>query len=109
MKTRAMVPSCWKVVLNKRHTGNVAALDEASPLPTDLENPQAKLRPSTAQRLPPLPFRDEKIVLRPLAGLILDLWPRPTLATALWATAGGSPNDHRNLILRAHPEKTWPS
>ncbi|KAL3182209.1 hypothetical protein MRX96_007416 [Rhipicephalus microplus] len=70
--------ACLKVVCSKRRARNAAALEAASPLPTDLENPQAKPRPSAAQRLPPLLFRDETVVLRTLGGLILDLWPRPT-------------------------------
>ncbi|KAH8028150.1 hypothetical protein HPB51_013520 [Rhipicephalus microplus] len=97
--------ACWKVVRNKRLARNAAALEAASPLPTDSENPRAEPRPSVAHRLPPLPFRYEKLVLRPFGGLRLDLWPRQTLATALWATARVSPNDRRNLILRTRPEQ----
>ncbi|KAH8019934.1 hypothetical protein HPB51_023576 [Rhipicephalus microplus] len=52
--------ACWKVVRNKRRARNAAALEAAAPLQTDSENPQAKPRPSATQRLPPLPFRDEK-------------------------------------------------
>ncbi|KAL1466305.1 hypothetical protein MTO96_042834 [Rhipicephalus appendiculatus] len=97
--------ACWKVVRTKRRARNAAALEAASPLATDLDNPLTKPRPSVAKRLPPLPFRDEKVVLRPLGGLRLDQWPRPTLATALWAAAGVSPHDRRNLILRTRPEQ----
>ncbi|KAL1470224.1 hypothetical protein MTO96_024503 [Rhipicephalus appendiculatus] len=97
--------ACWKVVRTKRRARNAAALEAASPLTTDLENPLTKPRPSVAKRLPPLPFRDEKVILRPLGGLRLDQWPRPTLATALWAAAGVSPHDRRNLILRTRPEQ----
>ncbi|KAL3189151.1 hypothetical protein MRX96_003286 [Rhipicephalus microplus] len=91
--------ACWKVVRNMRRARNTAALEEASPLPTDSENLMAKARLSVAQRLPPLPSRDEKVVLYPLGGLRLDLWPKPTLATALWAAAGVSLNDRRNVNL----------
>ncbi|KAL1442427.1 hypothetical protein MTO96_046424 [Rhipicephalus appendiculatus] len=64
--------ACWKVVRTKRRARNAAALEAASPLTIDLENPLTKPRPSVAKRLPPLPFRDEKVVLRPLRGLRLD-------------------------------------
>ncbi|KAL3242127.1 hypothetical protein MRX96_021492 [Rhipicephalus microplus] len=97
--------ACWKVVRNKRRACNDAALEAASPFPADSENPQVKPRPSAAMHLPPLPFIDYKVVLRPPGGLRLDLWPRPTLATALWAAAGMSPNDRRNLIRRTCPEQ----
>ncbi|KAH7940237.1 hypothetical protein HPB52_022557 [Rhipicephalus sanguineus] len=92
--------ACWK-----RRARNAAALGAASLLKTDSENPLTKPRPSGTKRLPPLPFRDEKVVLRPLGGLRLDQWPRPTLATALWAAAGVSPSDRKNLILRTRPEQ----
>ncbi|KAH7967740.1 hypothetical protein HPB52_002093 [Rhipicephalus sanguineus] len=96
--------ACWKVVRNKRRARNAAALEAASLLKTDSENPLTKPRPSWTKRLPPLPFRDEKVVLRPLGSLRLDQWPRPTLATALWAAAGVSPSDRKNLILRTRPQ-----
>ncbi|KAL3189779.1 hypothetical protein MRX96_020808 [Rhipicephalus microplus] len=95
--------ACLKLVRNKRRAHNAAALEEALPLLTDSENPQAKPRQSVAQRLPSLLFRDENVVLRQLRRLRLDLWPIPTLATALWAAAGVSPSDRRKLILRTHP------
>ncbi|KAH7931728.1 hypothetical protein HPB51_029756 [Rhipicephalus microplus] len=38
--------ACLKVVCSKRRARNAAALEAASPLPTDLENPQAKPRPN---------------------------------------------------------------
>ncbi|KAL1473408.1 hypothetical protein MTO96_022110 [Rhipicephalus appendiculatus] len=97
--------ACWKVARTKRRARNAAALEAASPLTTDLKNPLTKPRPSVAKRLPSLPFRDEKVVLRPLGGLRLEQWPRPTLATALWAAAGVSPHDRRNIILRTRPEQ----
>ncbi|KAH6930600.1 hypothetical protein HPB50_015172 [Hyalomma asiaticum] len=59
-----------------------------------------------ANRLPSLSFRDEKVILHPLGGLRLGDWPRPTLATAIWAAAGVSPSGHRDLILRTRPEQT---
>ncbi|KAH7973646.1 hypothetical protein HPB49_003506 [Dermacentor silvarum] len=67
------------------------------------EHPSAEPKQSGPKRLPPLPLRDEKVILRPLGGLRLDKWPRPTLATALWTAAGVSPNDRRDLILRTRP------
>ncbi|KAL1474571.1 hypothetical protein MTO96_020558 [Rhipicephalus appendiculatus] len=97
--------ACRKLVRTKRRARNAAALEAASPLTTYSENPFTKPRLSVAKRLPPLPFRDEKAVLRPLGGLRLDQWPRPTSAAALWAAAGVSPNDRRNLILRTRPEQ----
>ncbi|KAL3257986.1 hypothetical protein MRX96_016752 [Rhipicephalus microplus] len=96
--------ACWKVIFNKRHARDTAAPEAALPLSTDSENPQAKPRASVAQRLRPLPIRDEKVVLRPLGGLRLDLWPSPTMAEALIAAAKVSLNDHRNLILQRRPE-----
>ncbi|KAL1466259.1 hypothetical protein MTO96_026798 [Rhipicephalus appendiculatus] len=92
--------ACWKVARNKRCAHIAAALEAASPLTTDSENTLTKRRPCAAERLPPRPRRDEKVVLRPLGGLRLDQWPRATLTTALCATARVSPNHHRNLILR---------
>ncbi|KAH8024561.1 hypothetical protein HPB51_025480 [Rhipicephalus microplus] len=47
----------------------------------------------------------QKVALYLLGGLILDLWPRPALATMLWAAAKVSPNESRNLILRTRPEQ----
>ncbi|KAH7986237.1 hypothetical protein HPB52_025113 [Rhipicephalus sanguineus] len=78
--------ACWKAVRNKRRARNAAALEVASLLKIDSENPLAKPSPSGTKLLPPLPFRDEK--------------PRPTLATTLWGAAGVSPSDRKNLILR---------
>ncbi|KAH7976917.1 hypothetical protein HPB52_021494 [Rhipicephalus sanguineus] len=97
--------ACWKVVRNKRRARNAAAPEAASLLKTDSENPLTKPRPSGTTRLPPLPFGDEKVVLRPLGGLRLDKWPKPTLATALWAAAGVIPSDRKNFILRTRPEQ----
>ncbi|KAH7934677.1 hypothetical protein HPB51_028957 [Rhipicephalus microplus] len=90
--------ACWKVVRNKPRARNAAALEAASPLPTDSENLKGKLWLSAAQRLPSLLFRDEKVLRRPLGGIRLDLWPRPTLATAHWAAAGVSPSSYKKAL-----------
>ncbi|KAL3203871.1 hypothetical protein MRX96_053151 [Rhipicephalus microplus] len=92
--------ACWKVVRNKPRARNAAALEAASPLPTDSENLKGEPWLSAAQRLPAHPFKGEKVLWRPLGGIRLDLWPRPTVGTAHWATAGVSPSDHRNLLLQ---------
>ncbi|KAH6921100.1 hypothetical protein HPB50_027917 [Hyalomma asiaticum] len=96
--------ACWKVVRNKRRARNAAALEASIPK-TASEHPLTEPRPRRAKRLPPLPFRDEKVILRPLGGLRLGDWPRPTLATMIWAAAGVSPSDCRDLILRTRPEE----
>lgn len=96
--------ACWKVVRNKRRARNAAALEASIPK-TASEHPLTEPRPRGAKRLPPLPFRDEKVILRPLGGLRLSDWPRPTLATAIWAAAGVSPSERRDLILRTRPEQ----
>ncbi|KAH7971497.1 hypothetical protein HPB49_025113 [Dermacentor silvarum] len=97
--------ACWKVVRNKRRARNAAAHETASLRQNASEHPSAEPKQSGPKRLPPLPLRDEKVILRPLGGLRLDKWPRPTLATALWTAAGVSPNDRRDLILRTRPEQ----
>ncbi|KAH7937267.1 hypothetical protein HPB49_009877 [Dermacentor silvarum] len=97
--------ACWKVVRNKRRARNAAAYETASLRQNASEHPSAEPKQSGPKRLPPLPLRDEKVILRPLGGLRLDKWPRPTLATALWTAAGVSPNDRRDLILRTRPEQ----
>ncbi|KAH7973960.1 hypothetical protein HPB49_007903 [Dermacentor silvarum] len=97
--------ACWKVVRNKRRARNAAAHETASLCQNASEHPSAEPKQSGPKRLPPLPLRDEKVILRPLGGLRLDKWPRPTLATALWTAAGVSPNDRRDLILRTRPEQ----
>ncbi|KAH7969550.1 hypothetical protein HPB52_019382 [Rhipicephalus sanguineus] len=100
--------ACWKVVRNKRRARNAAALEAASLLKTDSDNPLTKPRPSGTTRLLPLPFRDEKVVLRPLGGLRLDKWPKPTLATALWAAAGVSPNALLQVQELSLGQRTYP-
>ncbi|KAH8030564.1 hypothetical protein HPB51_008925 [Rhipicephalus microplus] len=95
--------ACRNVVRNKRRARTTASLEAASPLPTDSENTQ--LRPSAAQRLPFPPFTNEKVVLCPLGDLRVDVWPRPTLASVLWAAAEDSPIDCKNLTLRARPKQ----
>ncbi|KAH7967499.1 hypothetical protein HPB49_025254 [Dermacentor silvarum] len=97
--------ACWKVVRNKRRARNAAAHETASLRQNASEHPSAEPKQSGPKRLPPLPLRDEKVILRPLGDLRLDKWPRPTLATALWTAAGVSPNDRRDLILRTRPEQ----
>ncbi|KAH7941976.1 hypothetical protein HPB49_019089 [Dermacentor silvarum] len=97
--------ACWKVVRNKRRARNAAAHETASLRQNASEHPSAEPKQSGPKRLPPLPLRDEKVILRPHGGLRLDKWPRPTLATALWTAAGVSPNDRRDLILRTRPEQ----
>lgn len=70
--------ACWKVVRNKRRARNAAALEASIPK-TASEHPLTEPRPRGAKRLPPLPFRDEKVILRPLGGLRLtgpdQPWP----------------------------------
>ncbi|XP_049528900.1 uncharacterized protein LOC125947768 [Dermacentor silvarum] len=80
--------ACWKVVRNKRRARNAAAHETASLRQNASEHPSAEPKQSGPKRLPPLPLRDEKVIVRPLGGLRLDKWPRPTLATALWTAAG---------------------
>ncbi|KAL3190453.1 hypothetical protein MRX96_019972 [Rhipicephalus microplus] len=72
---------------------------------SDSDIPQAIPRPIVAKRQPHLPFRDEKLVPRPLGGHRLDLWPRTTLAATLSAAATVSLNERRNLNLRTSLEQ----
>ncbi|KAH6948030.1 hypothetical protein HPB50_022468 [Hyalomma asiaticum] len=66
-----------------------------------------KRKRSRNQNLPPLPLRDEKIILRPQARLCLDKWTRPELADALWSAAGLSNEGRQDIIFRLRPQHNF--
>ncbi|KAH6922375.1 hypothetical protein HPB50_013415 [Hyalomma asiaticum] len=60
---------------------------------------------SMKSRPPPLPLHDYKAILRPLGGLRLDQWTRPTLTRAIGVAAGVLPVEVNRLVFRVRPEQ----
>ncbi|KAH6928053.1 hypothetical protein HPB50_011006 [Hyalomma asiaticum] len=98
---------CWKTVIHKRRARQTHAKTQPSEnISGNTDDSQlAKRKRSRNKNLPPLPLRDEKIILRPHGGLCLDKWTRPELANPLWSAAGLSTEDCQDIIFRLRPQQ----
>ncbi|KAL1484095.1 hypothetical protein MTO96_032768 [Rhipicephalus appendiculatus] len=98
--------SAWVLVQKKRRTQ--AELSVSQPkqgtTPSELRGNTTQRKPTTA-RPPPLPLHDYKAILRPLFGLRLDQWTRPTLTRAIGVAASLPPAEVDRLVFRLRPEQ----
>ncbi|KAL1442736.1 hypothetical protein MTO96_046269 [Rhipicephalus appendiculatus] len=72
--------------------------------PSELRGNTTQRKPTTS-RPPPLPLHDYKAILRPLGGLRLDQWTRPTLTRAIGVAASLPPAKVDRLVFRLRPEQ----
>ncbi|KAL1415828.1 hypothetical protein MTO96_028668 [Rhipicephalus appendiculatus] len=98
--------SAWVLVQKKRRTQ--AELSVSQPkqgtTPSKLRGNTTQRKPTTS-RPPPLPLHDYKAILRPLGGLRLDQWTRPTLTRAIGVAASLPPAEVDRLVFRLRPEQ----
>ncbi|KAL1480268.1 hypothetical protein MTO96_051175 [Rhipicephalus appendiculatus] len=98
--------SAWVLVQKKRRTP--AELSVSQPKQgtksSELQGNTAQRKPTTS-RPPPLPLHDYKAILRPLGGLRLDQWTRPTLTRAIGVAASLPPAEVDRLVFRLRPEQ----
>ncbi|KAL1445541.1 hypothetical protein MTO96_029155 [Rhipicephalus appendiculatus] len=98
--------SAWVLVQKKRRTQ--AELSVSQPMqgttPSELRGNTTQRKPTTS-RPPPLPLHDYKAILRPLGGLRLDQWTRPTLTRAIGVAASLPPAEVDRLVFRLRPEQ----
>ncbi|KAH7961630.1 hypothetical protein HPB52_010954 [Rhipicephalus sanguineus] len=93
--------SAWVLVQKKRRTQ--ADLLQGTKT-SELQGKTTQRKPTTS-RPPPLPLHDYKAILRPLGGLRLDQWSRPTLTRAIGVAASLPPAEVDRLVFRLRPEQ----
>ncbi|KAL1448329.1 hypothetical protein MTO96_028247 [Rhipicephalus appendiculatus] len=71
--------------------------------PSELQGTTTQRKPTTS-RPPTLPLHDYKAILRPLGGLRLDQWTRPTLTRAIGVAASLPPAEVVRLVFRLRPK-----
>ncbi|KAL1467796.1 hypothetical protein MTO96_041915 [Rhipicephalus appendiculatus] len=98
--------SAWVLVQKKRRTQAELSVSQPkqSTTPSELRDNTTQ-RKSTTSRPPPLPLHDYKAILRPLGGLRLDQWTRPTLTRAIGVAASLPPAEVDRLVFRLRPEQ----
>ncbi|KAH7969727.1 hypothetical protein HPB52_021695 [Rhipicephalus sanguineus] len=93
--------SAWVLVQKKRRTQ--ADLLESTKT-SELQGKTTQRKPTTSWP-PPLPLHDYKAILRPLGGLRLDQWSRPTLTRAIGVAASLPPAEVDRLVFRLRLEQ----
>ncbi|KAL1480475.1 hypothetical protein MTO96_050992 [Rhipicephalus appendiculatus] len=98
--------SAWVLVQKKRRTQAELSVSQPNQgtTPSELRGDTTQRKPTTS-RPPPLPLHGYKAILRPLGGLRLDQWTRPTLTRAIGVAASLPPAEVDRLVFRLRPEQ----
>ncbi|KAL1442727.1 hypothetical protein MTO96_030658 [Rhipicephalus appendiculatus] len=96
--------SVWVLVQKKRRmqADLLISQPKQGTKTSELQGYTSPPKPTTS-RPPPFPLHDYKTILRPLTGLSLDQWTRPTLTRAIGVAASLPPAAVDRLVFRLRP------